>query len=349
MSEAPHLSALTTLEVGGPTFAYASVSQPEEALEQVKHAKRQGWPWLVVGGGSNILAADSGFPGLVLRWEDRDLQLLTDAADRVRVQVGGGYVWDELVAHTVERGWAGLECLSGIPGRVGAAPMQNIGAYGQEVSELIEHVDVLEWETGKSLQLSAEECDFGYRTSRFKRDWRGRFLIKAVCFQLRPGGSSQVRYAELKARIGDGDPDLHHVRQTVLSIRREKSMVWDRQDPNHRSAGSFFLNPILPESAARQILEAHPEAPSWPAPEGVKLSAAWLIGRSGFTRGWGEGAAGLSSNHVLALVNRGGARASDLLALARQVREGVAARFGVWLHPEPELVGFGASAEELLS
>ena len=265
------------------------------------------------------------------------------------LRVGGGWPWDEWVAETVARDWAGLECLSGIPGLVGAAPIQNIGAYGQEVAELIRACWVLDWETGEETRIPGEECAFGYRDSRFKRDWKGRFLVTSVEFVLRPEGTPVLRYKELQTKM-DGRPQtLSEVRQMVLSIRRSKSMVWDSSDPNHRSAGSFFMNPIVESAQAERLAQEFPDMPSWPSSPGhTKLSAAWLIERSGFLKGWGDGPAGLSSNHVLAVVNRGGACASDLLNVAGQVRRGVAARFQVQLHPEPEFVGFDRPVEELL-
>ncbi|MBS2038095.1 UDP-N-acetylmuramate dehydrogenase [bacterium] len=340
---------LTTLEVGGAARRFVDLFSCEQALDEYRRARAQGWPILVLGGGSNVLVSDEGFDGLVVRWQDRRLDVLENTNERVLVRVGGGWVWDQWVAESVQRDWAGLECLSGIPGLVGAAPIQNIGAYGQEVAGLIRACWVLEWETGHEIRLSGSECAFGYRDSRFKRDWKGRYLVTSVEFELRPGGVPQVRYKELQQRMEGRPLTLSEVRQAVLGIRRSKSMVWDPADPNHRSAGSFFMNPIVESAQAEELVAEFPDMPSWPGGSGrTKLSAAWLIERSGFPKGWGEGAVGLSSNHVLALVNRGGARAADLIRLAGEVRRGVQARFGVSLHPEPEFVGFSRPLEELL-
>ena len=349
MTTAVSFRQLTTLEVGGEARQFADVSSCDQALQLYREARQQGLPVLVLGGGSNMLVSDRGFDGLVLRWQDRRLDVLEQSAEQVVVRVGGGWVWDEWVGETVARNWAGLECLSGIPGLVGAAPIQNIGAYGQEVAGLIRACWVLDWESGQEIRLLSQECAFGYRDSRFKRDWKGRFLVTSVEFVLRPEGAPVLRYKELQQKMEGRPQSLSEVRQMVLTIRRSKSMVWDPSDPNHRSAGSFFMNPIVPTSQAESLIEEFPDMPSWPgAPGTTKLSAAWLIERSGFPKGWGEGPAGLSTNHVLALVNRGGARASDLLQIAGQVRRGVAARFQVQLHPEPEMVGFDRPLEELL-
>lgn len=341
------LSRYTTLEVGGPAHRLVEVTTCQEALAHWRQAQTEGLPLFVLGGGSNLLVSDQGFPGVVLRWNDQSLDLLEEDGQSVLVRVGGGWTWDDWVAECVARNWAGLECLSGIPGRVGAAPIQNIGAYGQEVAECIEACWVLEWETGLQLRVSASECAFGYRMSRFKQDWRGRFLVLAVEFRLRPGGIPELRYQELRQRMQGQSLDLLSVRRTVLEIRKGKSMVWDRSDPNHRSAGSFFVNPVVNPDLLGQLPE---NAPRWPLAnsEQVKLSAAWLIEQSGFPKGWGQGEAGLSSNHVLALVNRGQARAQDLVRLAAHIRREVLERFSIKLHPEPEFLGFDCSVEDLL-
>ena len=349
MTAAVSFRDLTTLEVGGEARRFADVSTCDQALTLYRQARAEGLPVLVLGGGSNMLVSDQGFPGLVLRWQDRRLEVLEESAEQVVVRVGGGWVWDEWVAETVARHWSGLECLSGIPGLVGAAPIQNIGAYGQEVAGLIRACWVLDWESGEEIRLEGAECAFGYRDSRFKKDWKGRYLVTSVEFKLRPGGAPVLRYKELQQRMEGREASPAEVRRTVLEIRRSKSMVWDPADPNHRSAGSFFMNPIVESSVAERLAADFEGMPSWPAGAGrVKLSAAWLIERSGYPKGWGEGPAGLSSNHVLALINRGQARAADLLRVAGAVRRGVLERFGVPLHPEPEFVGFDRPVEELL-
>lgn len=340
------LSHYTTLAVGGEARRLVSVDTIEEAMQEWNRAHSENLPLFVLGGGSNLLVSDRGFSGVVLRWDDRSLHILQQDSQSVLVRVGGGWNWDEWVAHSVAQNWTGLECLSGIPGRVGAAPIQNIGAYGQEVAEVIEACWALHWESGRLERISAQECAFGYRMSRFKQDWKGKYLVTAVEFRLSVGAPPKLRYQELQQKMRDQEPGLQAVRQTVLQIRRSKSMVWDPKDPNHRSAGSFFVNPIVDHAVLDQIPAA---APRWPAGEGkVKLSAAWLIEQAGFPKGWGEGPAGLSSNHVLALVNRGQAMASDLILVAGAVRRGVLERFGVCLQPEPEFLGFNQSVDDLL-
>ncbi len=349
MTTAVSFRHLTTLEVGGEARRFVDVADCQQAMTHYRQAQQEGLQVLVLGGGSNMLVSDAGFDGLVLRWQDRRLEILEETAGSVIVRVGGGWVWDEWVAETVSRHWSGLECLSGIPGLVGAAPIQNIGAYGQEVAGLIVAVRVLDWESGQELRLTGQECQFGYRDSRFKQDWKGRYLVTSVEFRLRPGATPELRYKELQQHMEGVAVTPLRVRQTVLKIRRSKSMVWDPADPNHRSAGSFFMNPIVDSRLAEKLAADFPEMPGWPAGTGkTKLSAAWLIERSGFPKGWGEGPAGLSSNHVLALINRGLASAADLLRVAASVRRGVRQRFGVSLHPEPEFVGFDRPVEELL-
>jgi UDP-N-acetylmuramate dehydrogenase len=250
----------------------------------------------------------------------------------------------------VARGWAGLECLSGIPGLVGATPIQNVGAYGQEVGETITRVDALERAGGRRVSFTNAECAFGYRMSRFKAADAGRFVVVAVTFRLRPGGAPAVRYAELaRALEGDPAPRLAEVRETVIALRRRKSMVLDDADPNARSVGSFFMNPVVPAAEAEAVesrvrsagvLGADEAMPRFPAGDGhVKLSAAWLIERAGLRKGHGDGRVGLSTNHTLAIVNRGGATGAEVAAFARSVRARVRDQFGVTLHPEPVFVG----------
>jgi UDP-N-acetylmuramate dehydrogenase len=343
------LAELTTLEVGGEALELHEVDSQEAALAVWQSAQAKNLPLLVLGGGSNVLISDQGFPGVVLRWMDQSLEVVRQDQDLVIVKVGGGWVWDDWVAYSVQQNWAGLECLSGIPGQVGAAPIQNIGAYGQEVAECIIACWVLHWESGRRQRLQAADCQFGYRQSRFKRDWRGQYLVTAVEFGLRPGGRASLRYKELQEKMQGRPQDLAEVRQVVRQIRRSKSMLWDLDDPNHRSAGSFFVNPVVDAEKASQLRQAHPGMPEWPAPQGVKLSAAWLIENSGFSRGYTRGPAGLSSNHVLALINRGDAKAQDLVDLAAEVRQGVYQKFAVRLSPEPEFIGFSKGVEDLLA
>ena len=337
------LAPLTTLEVGGAARWFARVRGAEQLAEAVGWADDAGHPLLVLGGGSNLLVADGGFPGLVVQLADEAVRFEADG----QVDAAGGAGWDALVAEAVNRGLAGVECLAGIPGRVGAAPIQNIGAYGQEVAEVVRSVRALDRASGAVVELGAEACGFGYRNSRFKRD--GGHVVLAVRLGLRPGGAATVRYAELARRVG-ADAGVAAVRSTVLELRRGKSMVLDPSDENRRSAGSFFLNPVLTAEAAERVAAVAPEGmPRWAQADGaVKLSAAWLIERSGLAKGSGDGAVGLSSRHTLALVNRGGARASAVVAFAAMVRRRVWERFGVALWPEPVFVCFERPVSELI-
>ncbi|MGE0493387.1 MAG: UDP-N-acetylmuramate dehydrogenase [Vulcanimicrobiota bacterium] len=348
--EKVELAPMTTLGVGGAADYFTEVRSPTELLEAMHWAKHKSQPVYLIGGGSNLLVSDAGFSGLVVRYGDDRIERLEVDGDRVWLRVGAGRNWDELVAQTVAWNLAGIECLSGIPGMVGAAPIQNIGAYGQEVADVIESVEVIERSTGELHLISNRHCGFGYRDSHFKGKWNGLYVVVAVHLKLTEGGSPTIRYGDLTRRLGPGRPTLQEVRDTVLEVRRSKSMVYDTSDPNHRSAGSFFTNPIVEESLADLVDArfAEDSMPRYPAEGGVKLSAAWLIERAGFEKGFVLGEAGLSTNHVLALINRGEATAEDLLNLAKLVRRQVRERTGVTLVPEPNLLGFGAEAFELL-
>jgi UDP-N-acetylmuramate dehydrogenase len=317
------LSALTTLRLGGPAGALVEARSDAELVEAARDAA------LVLAGGSNVVVADDGVPGRVVR-------VLTRGVERAgaRLTVAAGEDWDALVAMCVAEGLQGFECLSGIPGTVGATPIQNVGAYGQEVAETVESVRVLDRATGRVEDMSAADCGFVYRGSVFK--YRDRRVVLSVTFVLREGAmSGPLRYAEL-ARALDvpigGSAPLAEVRDAVLALRRRKGMVIDAADPDSVSAGSFFTNPVLETAPAG--------APAWPEPDGrVKTSAAWLIEQAGFHRGYGNGRIGISSKHTLALVNRGGGTTEELMALAREIAGGVRDRFGIELHPEPVLVG----------
>lgn len=344
----------TTLEVGGPARWFVECDSHAAVRYALAWARQRTLPTFVLGGGSNLLVSDDGFDGLVLRPTMDDVTV-QQSGEHVQLRVGAGMVWDALVERAVASGWAGLECLSGIPGNVGAAPIQNIGAYGQEVSETIVAVTAMDRASGEIQELPATSLQFGYRNSRFKGQWRDRYVILSVDFRLAIKNEGAVRYPGLRAQLGLGDgdpaPTLEAVRQGVLEVRRQKSMVLDPDDPNRRSAGSFFVNPVVGEAKADAVAAkarargTERDLPRYPAPavDGearVKLSAAWLIEEAGFQRGFGEGAAGLSSRHTLALVNRGGATARDLLDLARTIQDGVYNAFAVELTPEPLLLGF---------
>jgi UDP-N-acetylmuramate dehydrogenase len=317
------LSELTTLRLGGPAGALVEARTEAELVEAARGAA------LVLAGGSNVVVADDGVPGTVVRVLTRGVE-----RDGPRLTVAAGEDWDALVAMCVAEGLQGFECLSGIPGTVGATPIQNVGAYGQEVAETVESVRVLDRATGRVEDLSAADCGFVYRGSVFK--YRDRRVVLSVTFVLREGAmSGPLRYAEL-ARALDvpigGSAPLAEVRDAVLALRRRKGMVIDPADPDSVSAGSFFTNPVLELAPAG--------APAWPEPDGrVKTSAAWLIEQAGFRRGYGNGRIGISSKHTLALVNRGGGTTAELMALAREIAGAVRERFGIELHPEPVLVG----------
>jgi UDP-N-acetylmuramate dehydrogenase len=293
------------------------------------------------------VVGDAGFDGLVVRVVPRGVR--SAAKDGVvLVRAAAGESWDALVARSVARGLAGLECLSGIPGLVGATPIQNVGAYGQEVGETVRAVRVVDRTTGQVSELPAAACAFSYRDSAFKRT-PDRHVVLAVTFALRPGGEPAIRYPELRHALGDGSPSLAEVRAAVLALRRRKSMVLDPADPNRRSVGSFFTNPVVPreqsaraiERAVREGLVTRPEeVPVFPAAGGaVKMAAGWLIEHAGMSKGFRRGAVGISSNHALALVHHGGGTTTELLALAREVMAAVEARFAIRLVPEPTLLG----------
>ncbi|GAA5134842.1 UDP-N-acetylmuramate dehydrogenase [Alloalcanivorax gelatiniphagus] len=339
----------TSLRLGGPAARWVEATTDDELVAAVDAADQQGEPVLVLGGGSNLVVADEGFAGTVVHVATRGVVPDVDdsgdpSCSGATVTVAAGESWDELVALAVERGWVGLEALSGIPGAVGATPIQNVGAYGQDVSQTIARVRVWDRKLRGIRSFAASECQFGYRSSRFKAD-PGRHVVLDVTFQLRQGTlGAPVAYAELARRLGVAEgarAPLADVRAAVLDLRRAKGMVLDADDHDTWSAGSFFTNPFLtPEQAA-----ALPDdAPRWEQPDGtVKSSAAWLIERSGFGKGYTSAAAGervgLSSKHTLALTNRGDATTDELLTLAREVRDGVRDRFGVTLVNEPVTVG----------
>jgi UDP-N-acetylmuramate dehydrogenase len=340
-------SQLTTLRVGGPARRLLESSDEEEIVAAVRQADVAGEPLLVMGSGSNLVVADEGFEGTVVRLEGGGVTL-GDSGPAL-VHAGAGVSWDQVVVFCVSEGLSGLECLSGIPGLTGATPIQNVGAYGQEVSQTIVSVRVYDREAAELRDLSPAQCGFGYRTSAFKRS--DRHVVLGVTFDLeRTPVAQPLRYPELaralNAQPGDRPP-LGEVREAVLGLRRAKGMVVDPQDPDSVSAGSFFLNPLLSsaqaaalEERARGLLGADVSVPAWPEDDGrTKVSAAWLIERAGFARGHGSGRAGISTKHTLALVNRGGASAAEVVALARELRDGVRAAFGVTLTPEPRLVG----------
>jgi len=357
------LADLTTMRVGGEPTRLVEATTTDELLEAAREVTAGDGDWFVLGGGSNTLASDDPFDGTVLRVATRGVERLDDVDGRVRLRVAAGEPWEDLVAHTVEQGWSGFEALSGIPGSTGASPIQNIGAYGQEVSSTLVSVDFLDAETGEFVRVPAENLALGYRTSAFKQGRRG--VVTAVEFALADQGgvSEQVAYPQLAralgVEVGERVP-VAEVRSSVLALRASKGMVLDASDPDTTSCGSFFTNPIVSREAARVLPADAPRWPVDPEPEArvvplgevpappppassglVKLSAAWLIEHAGVGRGFrlpGSGAA-ISSKHTLALTNRGAATAADVAELARFVQQRVSAEFGVVLHPEPVLLG----------
>ncbi|WP_067435087.1 UDP-N-acetylmuramate dehydrogenase [Nocardioides jensenii] len=344
---AERLADLTTLRLGGPIGSYVEARTEDELISAVSDADGRGEPVLLVAGGSNLVVSDDGFPGAVVRIATRGLAAGVDEHGEsptggVTVSVAAGENWDDLVARAVASGWVGVEALSGIPGSVGATPIQNVGAYGQEVAETISSVRVWDRRLRGVRTFANADCGFAYRHSRFKAD-PGRHVVLEVTFQFLPGDlGAPVKYAELARTLGVEQGErapLADVRRTVLGLRAGKGMVLDADDHDTWSAGSFFTNPFLTPEQAHALPDS---APRFPQPDGtVKTSAAWLIEHAGFTKGHGNERVSLSTKHTLALTNRGSASTDDLLALAREVRDGVEARFGVRLVNEPVMVGCG--------
>ncbi|MEV0422778.1 UDP-N-acetylmuramate dehydrogenase [Streptosporangium canum] len=333
------LAPYTTVGLGGPAGAFVTAGSAEEIVELVAAADRAGEPVLVLGGGSNLVVSDEGFDGLVVRVASRGIEV---DGDRVTVQAGED--WDALVARTVAEGRSGIECLSGIPGLVGSTPIQNVGAYGQEVSQTITGVRVYDRTSGEVSDLAVGECGFAYRHSAFKED-AGRYVVLAVTYGLAEDGlSGPVAYRELAARLdvalGERVP-VAQARAAVLELRRGKGMVLDPDDPDSRSAGSFFTNPLLTAGEAAELELRAPGFPRWDMPDGsVKVPAAWLIENAGFPKGYRRGPARISTKHTLAMTNpEMTATTADLLDLAREVRDGVLEKFGVTLVNEPVMVG----------
>lgn len=337
------LAAHTTLGLGGPAVRTVTAASVEEIIAGVREAVRSREPLLLLGGGSNVVISDDGFPGAALLIRSRGFTVAHDNGDHVLVTVAAGQPWDEFVAETVAQGWSGAECLSGIPGAAGATPIQNVGAYGQEVSQTIVAVGAYDRDEGATATFTPEECLFEYRTSRFRHN--ERWVILDVTFRLRVDPlSGPIAYAELAralgVAIGDRVP-LAAVREAVMELRRGKGMLLDPSDPDTRSAGSFFTNPVLSFDGYQAMLRRldGQEPPTWPMPGGAsKVSAAWLIERAGFGKGYRRGPVAISSKHTLALTNPGEGSTKDLLGLAAEIRDGVYEKFGVTLHPEPVLV-----------
>jgi UDP-N-acetylmuramate dehydrogenase len=345
IEEAVALAPRSSLGVGGHARYFVRAESASDVTDALAWASSRGLPLRVLGGGSNLVIADEGFDGLVLSIGLRGTSFLS-AGDAVELCAAAGEPWDDLVALTVKRGLAGLECLSGIPGLAGATPLQNVGAYGQEVSECVSRVRAIERATGKAREFSGSECRFGYRNSLFKAEAAEEFVIVEVTYRLKPGAPPKVAYAELARELaarGIDRPALADVRSAVLAIRRNKSMVLDPHDENCRSCGSFFVNPIVSDAEASAISARAGDTtmPRYPQADGTtKLSAAWLIERAGLGKGTRRGSVGLSTRHSLAIVCHHGAKAEDVVRFAKEVRGAVLSRFGVRLVPEPIFWGF---------
>ena len=361
------LAGYTTLGVGGPAARFVDAGTDDQIITEVRDGDASGEPVLVLGGGSNLVVADDGFPGTVVHVATTGVRTDPGPDGGVTVAVAAGEDWDSLVERCVAEGLSGIECLAGIPGLAGATPIQNVGAYGQEVAETITAVRAFDRARGEIVELSGEQCAFGYRTSMFKRStgWTppgaaargpheapsGRFVVLEVTFALlRDPLSGPVRYAELARSLGVETGDrvpLASVRAAVLALRRAKGMVVDPGDPDTRSAGSFFTNPVMSQAQFGELeaivaarLGPEVTVPRFPADDGVKVPAAWLIEKAGFGKNYPAGAAiHVSAKHTLALVNHGGGSTKDLIALAGEIRDGVHESFGINLTPEPVLVG----------
>ncbi len=359
--ESVPLAPLTTLQVGGPARYFAEVKREDELHEAVQFAKARDLPLFVLGGGSNLVVADAGWPGLVLRiaiggiTTPAPASKKDDTSKAIPFSVGAGVIWDDFVAQAVVQNCAGIECLSGIPGSVGGTPVQNVGAYGQEVSDTIESVRALDLKQNRIVVLPKPACGFRYRTSIFNTTERSRYIILRVNYRLKRGGVASLKYADLQKYFSErpvaspgakpAPPSLAEVRDAVRTLRRGKGMLLVPGDEDSRSAGSFFKNPVLSEARfqdlAARAAEQSVEIPHYPALDAQrKVSAAWLVEHSGFAKGYVAGAAGISHKHALALINRGNAHASDIIALKDAIQRAVQQAWGVQLESEPVFVEF---------
>ena len=340
------LAPLTTLKVGGPAKYFVEAKTVADVSEAIAFAHSRRAPLFVLGGGSNLVVSDAGWPGVVLKIAIRGIGR-HDSNDKTMFEVGAGEPWDHFVAAAVAQNCAGVECLSGIPGSVGGTPVQNVGAYGQEVSETIRSVTAIDLKDGKTCELNNAECGFHYRTSIFNTSERGRYIILRVVYELIPNGKPRVEYADLKNHFAgwETSPTLADVREAVRKIRASKGMLITAGDDDCRSAGSFFKNPVLSVDAFEQLTrcaaEKHLQIPSYPALESQrKVSAAWLVEHSGFSKGFVSGNVGISRKHALAIINRGEASAGEVIALKNHIQERVKEIWNVALESEPVLVGF---------
>jgi len=332
------LAPYTTFSIGGPARWFADAASEEDVVEAIRFARQRNLPVFILGGGSNLLVSDEGFPGLVLHIAIRGIEKLESI-----FRVAGGEDWNNFVSHVVDKSYAGIECLAGIPGTVGGTPVQNVGAYGQEVAETIAEVRVLDLSTMHFEDLTPQACGFAYRQSIFNTTARGRYIVTRVDYKLQKNGAPRIAYADLQKHFAStaSGPTLAEVSAAVRNIRQQKGMLIVANDPDCRSAGSFFKNPVISAEHYARIVEWHGgEVPHYPAPEGkIKLPAAWLLDQAGFHKGYTLGRAGISSRHTLALINKGQARAADVLALRDRIIAEVEAKFRIRLEPEPVILG----------
>jgi UDP-N-acetylmuramate dehydrogenase len=338
------LASYTTLGIGGPARYFAIIYSPEQISSAMEFARVHECPAFILGGGSNIVVSDSGYGGLVLKIEISGIQHIQEDTQSVRLSVGAGVEWDSFVQYCVEKNLAGIECLSGIPGTVGGVPIQNVGAYGQEAGETISAVEAWDRKSGKIVQLSKLDCGFSYRTSIFNTSQIDRYILLRVEFDLLPGGTPCLQYEDLRQQLDDSGQaaTIQNVRETVLKIRESKGMIVREEDPDSKSVGSFFRNPILTPAEFARLDE---NIPHYNNQEGnIKLPAAWLIEHAGLSKGFVHGCAGLSGKHSLALINRGGATAQNVVDLMHLVQNRVQEAFDIKLQPEPIFVGFEKDA-----
>jgi UDP-N-acetylmuramate dehydrogenase len=340
------LAPLTTLKVGGPARYFTELKSAAEVAEAVNFARTHDLPLLVLGGGSNLVVSDAGWPGLVLKLAVSGIEERSENG-KTLFEVGAGEEWDRFVARAVARNCAGVECLSGIPGSVGGTPVQNVGAYGQEVSETIDSVLVFDLRDGQVRELCAEACEFQYRTSIFNTSERGRFIVLRVTYCLTPGGKPRIEYADLKKHFAgfQQTPSLASTREALRRIRATKAMLITPGDEDCRSAGSFFKNPVLESNQFKDLTQRATakglQIPSYPALDAQrKVSAAWLVEHSGFSKGYSSGPVGISRKHALAIVNHGAATAADILGLKDHIQQRVEELWDIRLEPEPVFVGF---------
>lgn len=343
-----NLSDLTTICLGGKAEYFVVAQSAAEIKESLQFAQEHDLRVIILGGGSNTVFPDHELKAMVIKMNLRGVEF-QESGDEVMATVGAGENWDDFVAAVIERGVVGIEALSGIPGSVGATPVQNVGAYGQEVSETIVSVKAMDRASLEEVEFSNQECGFGYRTSRFKTSDKDKYIITQVQFRLTKNAAPQIKYPELQkilfvetqnftALQKDTKEALRAVREAVLALRKKKSMVIDKNDPNSKSCGSFFTNPIIARDEFTEIVNKFGEAPNFAAGDKIKIPAAWLIEQAGFSKGYEYKGVGISSNHSLAIINRNHGTAQDVVDLAREIQDKVQKKFGIKLEPEPVIV-----------